>query len=67
MRSTVNSGIRVEGDADVQTPEYTPLSPCTTEEGVAMTILGGWSGKAVKVVTSEAGMLQAEELELQRP
>ena len=32
-----------------------------------MTILGGWSGKAVKVVTSEAGRLQAEELELQRP
>ena len=38
MRSTVNSGIRVEGDADVQTPEYTPLSPCTTEEGVAISV-----------------------------
>ena len=32
-----------------------------------MTILGGWSGKAVRLVTSDAGMLQEEELNCKGP
>ena len=32
-----------------------------------MAVLGGWAGKAVRAVTCEAGVLRAEELELQSP
>lgn len=38
MQSTVNSGAGWRGGADALTSEYTPLSPCTAEEGVAIPI-----------------------------